>query len=167
MATAIDVLVDGFGRVHDEVHDVLDGLSVSDCTHRPDPRANSIGWLVWHLARVQDDHVSDAAGTEQRWTAEGWFDRFGLAFDRTTTGYGQSAEEVGEVTADAGLLAAYFDAVHRATTDYLRRLSEPDLDRIVDRRWDPPVTLAVRLVSVLSDDLQHVGQAAYVRGLLH
>ena len=39
-------------------------------------------------------------------------------------------------------------------------------DRVVDRTWDPPVTLGVRLVSILDDDTQHAGQAAYVRGLL-
>lgn len=166
VATAIDVLVDGFGRVHEEVHAVLDGLTVGDCTRRPEPGANTIGWLIWHLTRVQDDHVSGSVGTEQRWTAGGWFDRFDLPFDRAATGYGQSVGEVGEVTTEPELLTAYFDAVHQATMGSLRGLSEADLDRIVDRRWDPPVTLGVRLVSVLSDDLQHVGQAAYVRGLL-
>ena len=45
-------------------------------------------------------------------------------------------------------------------------LTDADLPRVVDERWDPPVTLGVRLVSVISDCLQHAGQAAFVRGIL-
>ena len=54
----------------------------------------------------------------------------------------------------------------QATVAYLATVAPEDLDRVVDERWDPPVTLGVRLVSVLSDDLQHAGQAAYARGLI-
>ena len=166
MATTSDVLLDGFDRVRDVVHAVLDGLSVESLCWRPTPTANTIGWLVWHLTRVQDDHVADVACVEQRWHADGWAGRFALPYPAEATGYGQDAEEVAKVAVDADLLAAYHDAVHAATADFLRPLGDRDLDRIVDTRWDPPVTLGVRLVSVLADDLQHAGQAAYVRGLL-
>jgi hypothetical protein len=166
MATTSDLLVDGFDRVRDLVHGVVDGLSVESLCWRPAPGANPMGWLVWHLTRVQDDHVASAAGAEQRWQAEGWARRFSLPFSDDATGYGQDAEEVSKVAVDADLLGAYHDAVHAATAQYLRTLGNEDLDRIVDTRWDPPVTLGVRLVSVLTDDLQHVGQAAYVKGLL-
>jgi hypothetical protein len=166
MATTSDLLLDGFDRVRDAVHGVLDGLSVESLCWRPAPGANPIGWLVWHLTRVQDDHVADAAGAEQRWHAGGWVGRFGLPFADDATGYGQDPAEVAQVAVQADLLGAYHEAVHAATTDYLRTLGDDDLDRIVDTRWDPPVSLGVRLVSVLADDLQHAGQAAYVRGLL-
>ena len=121
---------------------------------------------MWHLARVQDDHVADVAGTEQAWTAQGFADRFDLPFDVAATGFGQHADEVGQVSADAGLLGEYLRAVHEQTTSYVTTLTPDDLDRVVDTRWDPPVTLGARLVSVIADDLQHAGQAAYVRGLL-
>ena len=115
---------------------------------------------------MQDDHVADVAGIEQVWTAQGFHDRFGLPFDASDTGYGHSVEQVGHVRVDAERLAAYLAAVHEQTVGYLEGLDADDLDRVVDERWDPPVTLAVRLVSVVGDDLQHLGQAAYVRGLL-
>lgn len=166
MATTTDLLLDGFDRVRDTVHGVVDGLSDSSLCWRPGPDANPIGWLVWHLTRVQDDHVADASGSEQRWHAEGWVERFDLPYPADATGYGQEPGEVDKVAVAADLLASYHDAVHAATADYLRTLGDQDLDRIVDTRWDPPVTLGVRLVSVLVDDLQHAGQAAYVRGLL-
>ena len=160
-----EVLGDGFGRVRDSVHRVLDGLTPAHLTYRPGAEANTVAWLVWHLTRVQDDHVADVAGSEQVWLADGWAQRFALPFPADATGYGQSAVEVGRVRADADLLRGYHDAVHDRTTQFVGSLTATDLDRVVDTRWTPPVTLGVRLVSVLSDDLQHVGQAAYVRGL--
>ncbi|MFE3602985.1 DinB family protein [Streptomyces sp. NPDC059142] len=162
-----DLLVDAFGRIRETVHEVVDGLSPDELEVRIDDGANSIAWLVWHLTRVQDDHIADAAGTEQVWTAEDWHGRFGLSFRAGATGYGHSAKDVaklGGVTAE--LLAGYHDAVHDRTVAYLGTLKDADLARVVDEGWTPAVTLGVRLVSVVSDDLQHVGQAAFVRGWL-
>jgi uncharacterized damage-inducible protein DinB len=164
--TLADLLVDAFTRIRDGVHDVLDGLTPQDLEHRPTPHSNSIAWLVWHLSRVQDDHVAEVAGRGQVWH-DGWFERFGLPLHRDDTGYGHSTDEVGVVRGlDAELLRGYHDAVHEQTVSYVRGLDADDLDRVVDEGWDPPVTLGVRLVSVVNDDQQHVGQAAFVRGLL-
>lgn len=164
--TSANLLTDAFERVRETVYDAVMGLTAGQLAFRPYPAGNSIAWLVWHLARVQDDHVADVAGTEQVWTAQGFADRFGLPFDTAATGFGQGADEVEQVRVEAGLLADYLRAVHVRTTSYLESLTPDDLDRVVDTRWDPPVTLGVRLVSVVSDDLQHAGQAAYLRGLL-
>lgn len=161
-----DVLLEGFGRVPPSVRRVVDGLTVDQLTERLDPQANTIAWLVWHLTRIQDDHVADVAATEQVWTADGWSDRFALPVDDAATGYGFDADDVAAVRAEAELLTGYLDAVHERTTAYVRGLEPADLDRVVDEAWDPPVTLGVRLVSVIADDLQHVGQAAFLRGVL-
>jgi len=160
------LLAEAFGRVREAVHAAVDGLTPGQLAYRVDDDANSIAWLVWHLTRVQDDHVADVAGVEQVWTASGWADRLGLPFDRRATGYGHDSREVGAVQVESGqLLLDYHDAVHDATAAYLKGLTATDLDRVVDTSWDPPVTLGVRLVSVIADDLQHAGQAAFARGL--
>ncbi|MEI5525410.1 DUF664 domain-containing protein [Streptomyces brasiliscabiei] len=162
---AKDVLIDAFGRIKEEVHAVVDGLSPAELHARPAPDANSVAWLVWHLTRIQDDHVADASGLDQVWLSQGWDKRFGLGLPARDTGYGHSPERVAKVRVDSGdLLTGYFDAVHARTLEFVRGPGTDDLDRIVDERWTPAVTLGVRLVSVLADDLQHVGQAAYVRG---
>jgi uncharacterized damage-inducible protein DinB len=166
MTLANDLLVDGFDRVREAVQHTVEGLDEDQLTYRPHSEANSIAWLVWHLTRVQDDHVAEVADGAQIWTIGGWVERFRLPFDVTATGYGQSPQEVGEVRATAELLSGYQDAVHRATVDYVGTLVDDDYRRVVDERWDPPVTLAVRLVSVLNDTTQHAGQAAYLRGLV-
>ena len=165
-SAASTALADGFDRVRETVAQAVDGLGEDQLGYRPDADANSIAWLVWHLARVQDDHVAGVAGGEQIWTAAGWVERYRLPFDVEAIGYGQSSEEVGRVRATAEMLAGYHEAVHRATVDYLHTLADDDYERVVDDRWDPPVTLSVRLVSVLNDTTQHAGQAAYVRGLV-
>jgi hypothetical protein len=165
--TSADLLVDAFGRIREVVHEVVDGLTPEQLAFRVDPEANSIAWLVWHLTRIQDDHVADVANTEQVWRSQGWVERFGLPLDPRDTGYGHRADDVTAVQVDSGeLLVGYHDAVHQQTTRYVSQLKDADLARIVDRSWDPPVTLGVRLVSVIADDLQHAGQAAFVRGIL-
>ena len=164
--TPSELLIDSFERVLESGTAVVADLSEDQLAFRPGPDSNSIAWLVWHLTRVQDDHVADVAGLEQVWTAQDFVGKFGLPFAAEDTGYGHTTDEVGRLSASADLLTSYLTAVHAQTVNYVSRLTEPDLERVVDERWDPPVTLGVRLVSVVNDDSQHVGQAAYVRGLL-
>jgi Protein of unknown function (DUF664) len=162
-----EVLLDAFGRVREVVHGTVAGLTPDQLAARLDDDANSIAWLVWHLTRIQDDHVAHVADTEQVWTSQGWMERFGLPFGARATGYGHSSDDVAAVTVSSGdLLTGYYDAVHDQTIGYVEAVTDADLNRVVDERWDPPVTLGVRLVSVIEDSLQHGGQAAYVRGIL-
>jgi hypothetical protein len=161
-----DLLADALGRVREQMPDLVAGLSDDDLAWRPDPGANSIAWLVWHLSRIEDDHVADVAGAEQAWTADGWAERFALPFATGEHGYGMSSDDVGRVRVSGDLLAGYYDAVAARTAAYVATLTPDDLDRVVDERWDPPVTLGVRLVSVVNEVNAHLGQAQYVRGLL-
>ena len=161
-----EVLTAAFDNIAGVVDAAVDGLTTDQLAQSPAPGTNSIAWLVWHLTRVQDDHVAEVAGHEQVYTADGWARRFDLPFPDEAHGYGMSTEDAAKVRADAELLVGYHHAVSAKTKDYLATLSDADLDRVVDEDWDPPVTLGVRLVSVVTDDLQHAGQAAYVRGLL-
>jgi len=161
-----DVLVDAFLRIRDAVYPAANGLSPEELVFRPDAESNSIAWLVWHLSRIQDDAVADLDGGEQVWTSGGWAERFGLPLEASDTGYGHDPDQVAKVTADASSLLGYFEAVHERTMGFVESLKDDDLERVVDRSWDPPVTIGVRLVSVIADDLQHAGQAAYVRGIL-
>jgi len=161
-----EVLTDAFGRIREVVHHTVVGLNEEDLAFRPNDYANSIAWLIWHLTRIQDDHLAGAMNAEQVWTRDGWAGKFGLKIDSADTGYGHTSNEVASVRPSAGLLLAYHDAVYEQTVAYIRKLDAEDYNAIVDKHWHPPVTMAVRLVSVVSDDLQHAGQAAYIRGLL-
>lgn len=165
--TSADLLTDAFGRIRQQVHAAVEDVTAQQLAFRVDEDANSIAWLIWHLTRIQDDHVADAAQVEQTWTAAGWVDRFGLPFPTAATGFGHSSADVAAVRVPSGeLLTAYHDAVSDHTVRYVRGLTDADLDRIVDESWDPPVSLGVRLVSVIDDNTQHAGQAAFLRGIL-
>ena len=169
MATSAELLVDGFGRIRENVAGVLNGLTAEQLTYRIDADANPVSWLVWHITRVQDDHVAAAFGVTQVWSSEGWARRLGLPAGMMDHGYGHSREQVASVaaaTAASGLLADYHEATHAQTIKLVSGLRDADLDRVVDKRWKPPVTLGERLVSVLDDSMQHLGQAAFVRGIV-
>lgn len=162
-----EILIEAFGRIRDAVHETTSGLTPELATAQIDPESNSIAWLVWHLSRIQDDHVTDAAGSEQVWTTQGWAERFALPFADTATGYGHRPQDVRAVRVDSmDLLTGYHDAVHKRTVQYIRSLTAGDFNRVVDESYDPPVTLGVRLISVIADCLQHTGQAAFVRGVV-
>jgi hypothetical protein len=175
-SAAQELLRDSFTRLIEHVDELTDGLSDEIASYQPTPDANSIAWLIWHSARVQDVQVCDIASSlangrsdkprsDDVWTRDGWADRFGLDLPRVDTGYGHSAEAVGKVRASAELLAGYYHAVHDMTLEFVGTLSDADLERIVDKRWNPPVTASARLVSIVDDCAQHLGQAAYLRGI--
>ena len=162
-----DLLLESYGRISPLVHDAVDGLAAADLVRPPGAEANTIGWLTWHLTRVQDHHVAELLDQQQVWATSDWAARFALEPDPDDTGYGHSPEDVAGVHPDGpAAVTGYHDAVWARTRSYLGGLSPADLDVVVDESWDPPVTLGVRLVSVVDDSLQHVGQAAYARGLL-
>jgi hypothetical protein len=162
---ARELLRDAFTRLIEHVDELTDGLTVDQSNYRPEPTANSITWLIWHSARVQDAQVAEVAGVEQVWTCDGWVKRFGLDLPRDDTGYGHSAEDVAKVVAPRDMLAGYYHAVHKMTLEYLAGITADELARIVDTHWDPPVTASMRLVSIVDDCAQHLGQAGYLLGI--
>jgi hypothetical protein len=161
------LLLELYGRIPPLAVNAVTGVEPTQLLVRFTPDANPIAWLVWHTARVQDHHIAEILDADQIWVEADWAARFGLEPDPQNMGYGHSSDDVAAVRPDQPeVLLEYLDAVNRRTRAFLETLTPPDLDRIVDRRWDPPVTLGVRLVSIADDGLQHLGQAAYVRGLL-
>lgn len=169
-ALARTMTVDAFERVREEVPAVVEGLSVQQLLWRPDAQANPIAWLIWHLARVQDDHLAALATAcgrprEQAWQV--WRERFGLPYRADDIGFGHSSEDVGRFEVkEPGLLTGYHADVHQLSIEVIEELTVADYERIVDEAWDPPVTAAQRCVSVINDITAHVGQAAYVKGML-
>lgn len=164
--TPAELLTELLGRVVDGIPPLLDGLTDDELAARPAEGANPVGWLVWHLARVYDDHVAAVAAEEQVYVAGGYAERFGLPLADDDIGFGHTAEQVASVRVSGPLAAEYLAAVHERASAWIAGLEPADLDRVVDEAWDPPVTLGVRLASVVGDLTQHLGQAAYVRGLL-
>lgn len=163
---ATEILRDAYTRIHQDFAELIGELDPQTLLWRPDSGANSIGWLAWHLTRVQDDHLAGVGGVQQAWTDDGFAHRFALPYARESIGYGHTSAQVGDFSVtDRELLLGYHDAVHALTLRVLDAMYEADYQRIVDDRWDPPVTAAVRLVSVIGDAQAHLGQIGYIRGM--
>jgi hypothetical protein len=162
-----ELLAELFGRVDEHISEILDDLEPSLLDEPPEEGSNPIGWLVWHITRVTDAHIAEILEVDQQWAADGWADRFGRDPDPSDVGFGHTTEQVAAFrSGSASLLADYWAAVWERTQGVLGSTTAEELDRIVDRRWDPPVTLGVRLVSIADDAVQHSGQAAYAKGML-
>ena len=166
MATTADLLLDSLDRVRETAHEVLDDTPEHHLAAPPAPGPTpSRGWSGTSLAGL-DAQVADALGYDTVWEADGWRERLALPLPADAHGYGMTFDEVLKVQASAEHLRGYLDATFDAAAEALRAVTDADLDRVVDEHWDPPVTLAVRLVSVVDDCTQHVGQASYASGIL-
>jgi hypothetical protein len=162
-----EILIDAARRPVDGARQVLEGIGSDVLNQMPDGEHSSIAWLVWHAARQQDAQIAGISDGRQVWQAQAWAERFGLDRPVEAIGFGDSPSEVAKVrVVDPALLSGYLEAVVARVIDYVAQLSPADLDDIVDVRWDPPVTREARIVSTVDDTVAHVGQAAYLRGLL-
>lgn len=160
------LIVDGLGRVQEVLHRALKDVPADVLCRLPTRDTNSMAWLAWHLTRVQDHHLSDLAALPQQWTSRGWHAKFGMQPDDTETGSGHTPQQVAALKVDAAaLLLGYYDAVYERSKQYLATVQPSDLDgELNEPQYTPLPTVGVRLVSVLSDNAQHAGQIAYLRG---
>ena len=160
-----DLLKDAYSHINRIVHQSADGLSIDQLTYRPEDGSNSIAWLVWQLTRIQDSHLAPVTQLPEAWLTEDWSEKFGM-LDDGTVGQGDGPEEVAAMRLSTELLLGYHDRVAERTLGYLEKVDSDELERIVDTNHDPHVKAGVRLVSVIQDNMQHAGQARYVRGMI-
>ncbi len=162
------LIIDGYERVLQTLEKSLEGLTQADLDKQPNPDCNSMGWLAWHLTRGQDRQIASFTGEEQLWIKDGWYAKFNRPPDAKDTGFRHSSEDVRAFKSpDVKTILEYHRAVLERLKSYISSLSAADLDLELNEPWFQPLpTVGVRLVSVMSDELQHAGQIAYVRGLL-
>lgn len=164
---AKDLVLDALGRVHRVLQRTLNGLTLDELHRQPHPESNTIAWLAWHLTRVQDVAISGLAELEQAWISQAWHAKFDMAADPDQDGFGHTPEQVtGFRVASARVLLEYHESVLERSKTYVSGLSPEAFDRELNQpQFQPLPTVGMRLVSVISDNLQHAGQAAYLRGL--
>ena len=154
-----------FARISHVLEASLEGLNQLEINRQPCPECNSIGWMVWHLTRVQDRFIATLSDNEQVWIAEKWYEAFGREADASDIGYGHTPEDLANFKApEVKILLDYYQATFERTKQYTNGISPEELDRAVgDSRLS---TVAMRLTAFISDNLQHAGQVAYLRGWL-
>lgn len=143
----------------------LPRLSAEQLNDHPGGHPNSIAWLLWHSGREVDVQLADLTGAPELW--ENYRGRFDLGEIGDSLGLGHTPEEAAQIRVDdQELLLEYLGAALNALTAYAATLGEHEWGEVVDENWDPPVTRGARLVSIVDDAAQHVGQAAYAAGIL-
>ena len=162
------LLSDGYGRIQESLERILDGLTREDLDQQPKPDCNSMGWMAWHLARGVDSQISALMGQEQVWIKDKWYQKFDRQADPKDTGFRHSTEDIAAFESpEISTILDYNEAALERAKGYFATLTASDLDRELDEPWFKPLpTVGVRLVSVMVDCLEHIGQIAYVRGLL-
>ncbi len=156
-----DFVIQALTTVRISVAMTLDGLSPEQLTHRPGPESNPVGWLIWHMARMQDRGISAITGEEQLWISGGWHDRYHMDADPNDTGMGHDSTQVAAFAPpDADTLLEHYDAVFQSTRGYLSMRGRDDIDRVIGES-----AVGQRLLAIVNGNMQHIGQAGYVRGL--
>ena len=159
------LMIDGYERILHILERTLDGLTQDDLHRQPHPDSNSIGWLAWHLARIHDHEIGNLMGGEQVWIKEGWHAKFNRPPDPMDFGLGHTPEDLAAFKSpDVKTLLGYQQGVSEQAKRCLENLSESELDRKLDHPVFP--TVGARIIALISDNLQHAGQAGYVRGLI-
>ena len=163
-----EVCIGILDRVQELVHMGLKDVTPEQLLYHAEGHPNTIGWLAWHLTRVQDTTIPRVDGGPQLWITEGWHARFNMPADPNDSGHMHTPEQVAAVQpADAQLLLDFHDAVAQRTRAFLEGQNSNTLEAPYDdARFNPPMTVGQRLTGMFNDNFQHAGQIAFLRGML-
>ena len=148
----------------------LEGLTPIELRWQPTPTSNHILWIVWHIARVEDRWIMTyVADEDQVWIRDRWCEQLRMPSD--DMGSGHSAEDVAAFpNLSVTQLLAYHDAVRENTFRIIDGLRTADLESTNPKNRegnpDPPPPVSWVLGHVAVEVAQHVGQIAYIRGML-
>jgi uncharacterized damage-inducible protein DinB len=146
----------------------IDDLTQEESFRQPQPGANHIAFMLWHIVRVEDWFFHYLfQRVPQVWESESWHEKLGLPEDPKATGFAYTTEQVdGFPSVQLRDLRAYGEAVRAETLDYLRNTDAAKLDETVKSRLFGEVSIGSLIGHVIVELSQHVGQIAYVRGLV-
>ncbi len=150
----------------EELKNAVDGLSEPETYSQPTPHSNHIGWLVWHMARVEDYWINGVLrDAGQVWNRDGWDEKFGM--DPEDRGAGQTIEEVMAMPhIKLAELLAYFDAVRAETGPVIETLDEETLARKIEHPRFGVITASWLVGHMVVEEAQHTGQVALIRGMM-
>ena len=167
MADFKDAVRSGLIEYMEGLEAALDGLTDDELRYQPALHANFIEWIVWHMARVEDRWVNLVLRQDEDiWVTRGWYERFGMASD--DYGREDTAEKMRAMPrTDINEMMQYYREAREVTLEHLDSMSLEDLDRLfLHPRRGIEVTGAWVLGHILVEESQHLGQVAYLRGLM-
>ena len=162
-----DAIKSGLTEFLDGLKKAVNGLTPAELRWQPTLASNPIAWIVWHMARVEDRWVNRVlSGGVELWISEGWHKKFGMTEE--AHGYGETMEQV-RAMPDLAMfeLLAYFDAVRKSTLAHLERMTPEQLGATYPHSRLKGITGAWILGHILVEESQHLGQVAFIRGVIH
>ena len=167
MQPFLQAIDSGLNEAFEKLERTLDGLSEDEFHWRPALESNTIDWMVWHMARVEDNWINTRLReTVSIWDRDGWGERIDVG--ESGNGYGQTAEEIRATPAfDVPLVMEYYRAVRKGTTDYFENeMQVEDLKKEVTHSRYDPISYAWVLGHLLCEEAEHLGQIEYLRGMM-
>jgi len=160
---AKDIIVASLNQSQGYLNRSLEGLTQEDVAWRPTDECNSIAFILWHFAQVEDFFVNRVIRQKPRlYDSDGWAGRLGTPANES--GYGYTVEQLRAwPVPDLGLLRAYADAVRKSTLDFLEQLP-PEKTVELARPDRPPDTIGGILSRIATEIALHTGQIDYLRG---
>ncbi len=167
MQPFLQAIDSGLNECFDKLERALEGLSQDELHWRPALESNTIDWMVWHMARVEDNWVNVQMRKEDSiWERDGWPER--IVVETSSNGFGLTAEQIRAMPAfDVPLVMEYYRSVRAGTTRFFENeMQEVDLQHeITHPRYDP-VSYAWILGHLLCEEAEHLGQIEYIRGMI-
>ena len=156
------------GHAERSLFRALEECSLEELKAQPiGPNTNSIGFVIWHLSRIQDMNTSRQMGKKQAWESEGWAEKFGKdPTDLKATGF-TSEEAAGFDPVSAQLLREYYECVRGYTEKYVSGLTPEVLDTPIENPPPGrPYNLGTSIALALGDSIQHFGQIGILMGVI-
>jgi hypothetical protein len=114
--------------------EVLNGLTEKQIVDQPDRMEQSIAWILWHMARIEDVTMNMfVAGEEQLFTSDDWKSRVGVSI--VHTGNAMSGDEIAFFSEQVNIdvLREYRLAVGQRTEAVVMNLSPEELHEKVSK----------------------------------
>tara|TARA_B000000437_G_scaffold211836_1_gene183033 strand:+ start:235 stop:747 length:513 start_codon:yes stop_codon:yes gene_type:complete len=155
----------GLDEYYEILNKSLDTLTQEELIFRPEIHSNSIVFLVWHMAIVEDWLTNEILlNNEKIWIIDKYYEKFPDLKEKR--GYGFSQEELDKFpNMDIEWLINYYDVVRNNTNKLLENITEKDLYLKYEFKSEEVTGYFIlgRLITELS---QHLGQVSYIRGML-
>jgi len=143
----------------------LDTLTQAELSWRPACGCNSLGLILFHIARSEDHFISEILQKKpQIWVSGKWCERCNM--DEAEAGAHYTLDQVNAFCVpDKKAILDYYDAVRAGTVAYLECLDPADFDNKIKLPFGD-FNVAGIFSLIVAHTSQHIGEISYLRGML-
>ncbi len=159
-------IISGLEEYLQSLYKALDGLSISELEWQPSLESNNIIYLIWHMGRVEDNWINQIiGGNENVWIKNGWNKKF--PFDESDYGKGYNKQDLATLPRmDKDEIMKFYEEQRSESITVIKNLNDEDLAKEYKRLTGELKSGYWILGHVLVEESQHLGQIAYIRGMM-